>query len=282
MGMTNIKSEIWAQQIIALLATRLVAEGICNPHVVPSANGDKCHIVGAGEVTVDDYDSSEDIEYQDPDDTDTEFTYNVDKKFALMVHDKDIKQAAISWQELYASRGAYGLIKALDASVFADHASAGLDSYESSSTPWQLGAAGADVPNLFAALAKQLNDADAPQEGRYIVLPPIGIQAMQLYLTGKSTDFGNQVLLNGQIGRFMGFDVHMSNNLTTAATTIHALAGVKGDGIAWKVQIDPNDIESLRSEGRFATLIRGRVLAGHKVYRSGIVVDVNLNTTLLA
>lgn len=282
MGMVNIKSEIWAQQIVALLETRLVAEGICNKNVVPGDNGAMCHIVGAGEVTVSAYDSSVDIEYQDPSDSDTEFIYNVDEHFGLMVHDKDVKQAAISWQDLYASRGAYGLIKALDASVFADHASAGLDSYESSTTPWQLGTAGADVPNLFAAITKQLNDADAPQDGRYIVLPSIGIQAMQLYLAGKSTSFGDQMLANGQVGNFMGFAVHMSNNLTTVATTIHALAGIKGDGIAWQVQIDPNDIESLRAEGRFATLIRGRVLAGHKVYRPGIVVDVNLNTSLLA
>lgn len=283
MGMANIKNELWALQIIALLKTKLVGEGICNPNVVPSATGDKCHIVGAGEVTVTDYDQDEDIEYQDPSDTDTEFTFNVDKKFALIVHDKDVKQAAIPWQSLYADRGAYGLVKALDASIFADHAAAGLDSYETGTTPWQLGTAGADLPNLFAALAKQLDEADAPDAGRFVVLPSIGIQAVRLYLAGRvGSTWGDTVTANGKVGDFMGFSVHMSNNLTTVGTTIHGLAGVKGDGIAWKVMIDPNDIEALRSEGRFATLVRGRCLAGHKVYRPGIVIDVNLNTSLLA
>lgn len=282
MGMINIKPEIWAQQIIALLKTRLVAEAICNKNVVPSANGDKCHIVGAGEVAVSDYDEDVDIVYEDPVDTDAEFTYNVDKKFAMIVHDKDVKQALIPWQDLYADRGAYGLIRALDASVFADFASAGLDSYESGTTPWQLGAAGADVPSLLASLAAQLDAVDAPQDNRYVVLPPIGVQALRLYSGARATNLGDEVLTNGQIDNLLGFDVYMSNNLTTAANTIHGLAGIKEDGIAWAVQIDPNDIESLRAEGRFANLIRGRILAGHKVYRPGIVIDVNLNATLLA
>ncbi len=282
MGMVNIKNELWALQIIALLKTKLVTEGICNPNVVPSAQGDKCHIVGAGEVTVSDTEQDTDIEYQDPADTDTEFTYNVDKKFALIVHDKDVKQAAIPWQALYADRGAYGLVKALDASVFADHASAGLDSYETGTTAWQLGTSGADVPALFAALAKQLDDADAPDAGRFVVLPSIGVQAVRLYMAGKNTNWGDKVTENGVVGDFMGFTIHKSNNLTTAAGVIHGLAGIKGDGIAWKTQIDANDIEALRSEGRFATLVRGRCLAGHKVYRPSIVVDLNLNSTLLA
>lgn len=282
MGMINIKPELWAQQIIAMMKTHLVAEAISNHLVVPSANGDKCHIVGAGEVAVSDYDEAVDIVYEDPSDTDTEFTYNVDKKFALIVHDADVKQALVPWQELYADRGAYGLLKALDASVFADFASAGLDSYETGTTPWQLGAAGADVPALLAGLAAQLDAVDAPQENRYVVLPPIGIQALRLYSGGRATNFGDRVLTNGQVDTFLGFDIYASNNLATAAGTIHGLAGIKGDGIAWAVQIDPNDIESLRAEGRFATLIRGRILAGHKIYRPGIVIDVNLNATLLA
>lgn len=282
MGMTNIKQELWASQIVALLKTKLVAEAICNPNVVPNANGDKCHIVGAAEVTVTDYDEDTDINYQDPTDTDTEFTFNVDKYFGILVKDKDRLQTTINWEPIYADRGAYGLMKALDASVFADYASAGLDSYESGSTPWQLGTAGADVPNLFAALHKQLDDADAPFEGRYIVLPSIGIQAVRLYASGKATQWGDKMLANGLVDRFQGMEVYASNNLTTASSVIHGLCGVKGDGIAWKMEIDPDSIETLRAESRFATLVRGRCLAGHKVYRSGTVIDVNLNSSLLA
>jgi hypothetical protein len=282
MGMTNAKQELWAKTMIALLKTKLVAEAICNPSVVLNAATSKFHIIGAGEVTVTNYDEDTDISYQDPSDTDTEFTFNLDKYFGVMVKDTDVNQTEISWESIYADRGAYGCVKALDASVFADHAAAGLDNYETGTTPWQLGSAGADVPALFASVGAQLDAADAPQEGRYIVLPPAGIQAIRLYGASKNSSFGDQVLMNGMVGNFMGFSVFMSNNLTTVTTTIHGLAGVARENVAWKMQIDPSSIEQIRAQGRFANLIRGRIRAGHKVYRAGTLIDVNLNTTLLA
>lgn len=282
MGMDYAKQELWAQNIVALLKTKLVSEAICNPNVVPSGAADKLHIVGAGEVTVTAYDEDVDITYQDPSDTDTEFTWNVDKYFGILVKDKDVKQTAINWEPLYADRGAYGLMKALDASVFADHASAGLDSYESSTTAWQLGTAGADVPALFSALHKQLDDVDAAQEGRFIVGPPSLRQAINLFCMSKNSTFGDKVLANGFLGPFCGMNVYVSNNLTTVTTTIHGLCGVERENVASKVLIDPSSIESLRAQGRFAQLIRGRMLGGHKVYRAASLIDVNLHTTLIA
>jgi hypothetical protein len=278
MGMTNAKQELWAKTIIALLKTKLVGEAVCNKNVVLNTATSKFHIIGAGEVTVDNVNEDADLTYTEPSDSDTEFTWNIDKYFGILVKDTDVNQTEINWESIYADRGAYAAMKAVDASILAEYANAGLDNYESGSTSWQLGTAGADVPNLFASVGAQLDGADAPQEGRYIVLPPAGIQAIRLYGAGKNSGFGDQILANGQVGMFMGMTVFMSNNLTAG----HGLAGVAGDGIAYKVQIDPNSIESMRAQGRFATLIRGRIRAGHKVYRSGIVVDVNLNTSLLA
>jgi len=282
MGMTNAKQELWAKTIVALLKTKLVSAGICNPNVVLNTKTSKFHIVGAGEVTVSDVNEDADLTYAEPSDTDVEFTWNVDKYFGILVKDTDTNQTEINWESLYADRGAYAAMKALDAAVFADHASLGLTNYETGTTPWQLGADGADTAKLFASVGAQLDAADAPQEGRYIVLPPAGIQAIRLYGAGKNSGFGDKMLANGQVGMFLGFQVFMSNNLTNASSVIHSFAGVAGDGIAWKVQIDPESIESMRAQGRFATLIRGRVRAGHKVYRSGITVDVNLNSTVLA
>lgn len=281
MGMTNAKQELWAKTMIALLKTKLVAEGICNPNVVMNTKTGKFHIIGAGEVTVADVDEDVDLTYQETGDTDTEFTWNLDKYFGVIVKDTDVNQTEISWENIYADRGAYGCMKALDASVFGDHASWGINNYETGTTPWQLGTDGADCAKLFASIAEQLDSADSPQENRFVVLPPAGIQAIRLYGAGKNSGFGDTMLANGQVGSFMGFRVYMSNNLTTAASVIHGIAGVAQDGIAYKVQIDPNSIEQLRAQGRFASLIRGRVRAGHKVYRAAGLVDVNLNSTVL-
>jgi len=90
------------------------------------------------------------------------------------------------------------------------------------------------------------------------------------------------VAKNGKIANFLGYDVYMSRNCYTANSVIHGLAGIKGDNFAYAQQIDPDSIESLRLQGRMATGVRGRVLAGVKTYRPGTLIDVNLNSTLLA
>lgn len=282
--MLNIIPELWAQEIILMLQKGLVAAAIANRDVtgVIADKGSKLHIIGAGDVNVDDYPDTEDITYQDTDDTDAELEIDIDKYFAIKVEDKDRKQAAVSWEAIYASRGGYKLRDAIDVLLLAEYANATLNNYETGSTPWQLGAAGTDVPALFASIAKQLDDADAPAAGRFVVFPPIAIQAIRLYVSGRATAWGDQIALNGQVGQFLGFDVFMSRNCTTASSVIHGLAGVRGQNIAYAQQVNPEDIESLRLEGRFATGVRGRVLAGIKTYRPATLVDVNLNETLLA
>lgn len=280
--MTNAKQELWAKSIVALLKTKLVSAAICNQNVVVNTKTSKLHIVGAGEVEVFDVDEDKDITFAEPEDTDAEFTWNVDKGFGILVKDTDVNQTEIPWEAVYSDRGAYAAMKALDESTFTEYANAGIDSYESSTTPWQLGSAGADVPAFLASIHKQLDDVDAADEGRYIALPSIGIQACRLYMASKNSIWGDQVLSNGVVGNLMGFTVHKTSNLTTVGTTIHGLAGVAGDSIASKVQIDPSSIEQFRPAQRYATLIRGRVRAGHKVYRASTLVDVNLNTNLLA
>jgi hypothetical protein len=282
MGMANIKSELWASDIIALLEDSLIGAAVGNRNIVKTDQGDTMHIVGAGEVTTSDYVQGVAITYSDPTDTDTSFTYNIDKNFAIIAHDKDVKQAAVAWQGLYASRGAHKLKDAIDESIFADHASWGLNNFETGSTDWQVGADGGQMNRLFASVAAQLDTANAAQQGRYMVLPSIGIQALRLHLGAKATELGDQVSNSGLVGRFLGFDVFHSNNLTTVSTTVHGMAGVTGDGFAYGQQIDPDDIEAMRDVDQFATYIRGRALAGHKVYRAGILVDINLNTNLLA
>jgi len=247
-----------------------------------AAKGDKLHIIGAGDVTTAAYPETADISYADPTDTDTELEINIDRYFGIKVEDKDRLQANVSWEQIYSSRGGYKLRDDIDTLLLAEYANAALDSYESSTTPWQLGVAGADVPAFFAALSKQLDDVDAPGAGRFVILPSIGIQAIRLYVAGRNTSWGDQVAQNGKVGNLLGFDIYMSRNCAVVNTTVHGLAGVKGMNIAYAQQINPGSIESLRLEGRFATGVRGRVLAGIKTYRPGTLIDVNLNTTLLA
>jgi len=286
MGMAFIKEELWARQIVALLRTKLTASRFANTNIL-QGQGDKWHVIAAAEVSTFDVDDDADITYTDSTDTDTELTPNLDKGFGILVKDSDIVQTSIPWQQVYVDRGAFQLRKDLDTDILLDaHVNAGADSFEDGvSTAWQFTVnTASDIPKFFAALTKQADDLDWAEENRVLTGPSGLREALNTFLGGRATAGGDMIMANGVAADMtvMGWGVNFSNNLTTAAGVTHGVATVAGDGVALKVLIDPNSIESMRAEGRFGTLVRGRVKGVHGVYRSTTVIDVNFNSTVVA
>lgn len=285
MAMANVIPELWATQIVELLSEKMVGAGICNTTIASRLNtqGDQFHIPLAAEVSTAAYtEASTTITYSDPSDTVSTLTIDQDQYAALKIADEEVLQANQNWQQVYAARMANRLMDDIDENIFAEYANSGLNSFETGSTSWQLGSTGGDFPALIASLHRQLDNANAPEAGRYVVLPSNGIEAYRLYVGSRATDMGDDQSRNGRVGSFMGMDIIHSNNLTNESSTNHGLCGVRGDGIALAVQVSPSDIEAIRLEGKFATGIRARAKWGVVTYRSGIVIDVNLNETLLA
>ena len=75
------------------------------------------------------------------------------------------------------------------------------------------------------AVQKALNEANIPQEGRYAVITPAMMEDMLQITEVKSADFNNaKPLVNGSVGRFLGFDffVRSKVNIFTTGATIRA------------------------------------------------------------
>jgi hypothetical protein len=240
-------------------------------------------IIGADAVSVASYPVSDNITYAAAADTDNTLTVDKDFYGAVKVEDDTARQSPIDIMPVYARDIARKLAEQWESDgLAAAYAGAAADSYETGTTPWQLGSAGADVPKMLTGINKTLDDVGAPRAGRYIILPTIGVQALTLYAASRATNFGDSASQNGYVGSMFGFDVYTSNKVTLDTGVYHAVAGVKGDGIAGAVAIPPGEVEEIRLEGRFASGVRARALYGWKVYRSSLLVDVNLNETLLA
>jgi len=282
MSFTTFNKEVWATNIQGLLKNASVANTIANRNVVPSDAGDKFHILGISDVSVADYTQGSGLTYADPTGTDTEFTFNVDKVVPLIAYDKDVKQASADWQMIYADRAGYKLRDAFDSAVFGDHASWTANNYETGTTEWTVGATGAQVPEFFASVVEAMDTLNLPQDGRYIVLPPKMRQAINLWLAGKGSNFGDSVSANGFAGSLFGLDVFITNNLTTATNVTHCPAGVKAHGLATADLISPEDVEVLRDPAEYANYIRTRLVAGYKVYKGAEIIDVNVSDAPLA
>ena len=271
--------------MIGLFETSTVAGSVVNRDVIKDTAADKWRITGISDVSVADVDDSTDLSYDDLTDVETEVTVNFDKAFTLLDYDSNKVETDISYMPKYIQRAAYKLVDALDEGIWGVYSDAGSDFYLSGSTAIQFTAATcAEIPVFFAKLAKAVKDLDWPEsQPKYLAVPSGMKEAILTYTGGRESALGDSELTAGRSDAFVygGFNCFVTNNLTTASSVTHGLCGLVGDGIALGVQIDPQSIESMRAEGRFADLYRGRMRAGYKVYRSTAVVDVNFNSTVV-
>jgi hypothetical protein len=281
-------------QMVLRARKNLVAAGFCNTTVTVELKekGNQLTINTLGEVTSQDTSETEAMTYGDVNSTGTDLTITVDKTVSLKIKDKEKAQIAASGMALeaaYAARMIYVLNDDIDQLVFGKHGDCA-DFYETGSTAWQWGTAAADVPAFFAAAHKAMDDASCENTDRFMALPNIGIQGIRLYLSGRSTNLGDQAVRPGLAFNepVYGFWIFQSPNCATVSTTVHGLMGnmpnvgegIPG-GIALAVQISPM-IEKLRLEGYWADGLRARATAGAAVFKADRVFDVNLNTSLLA
>lgn len=288
MALTAIQQELWAAQLDAFLTTNTVASQICDTNLIPMEGGDTWHIVTPSDVSTFSVADGSDITYSLPTDADTSVTKNFDKGFGLLILDTNKMQAGYpGWEQAYAQNGAYQLGADLDTAVLANHAAAGANFYLTGSTAIQFTKTTcAEVPVLFAKLRKALRDQKVDNLGMpYLVGPPGLGEAIDTYTAGRESALGDQMLLSGgqRVFTFNGFRVFISNNCNTASSVTHGICGILNYGYALGTYVTPQAIELVgRSEGRYGDLIRGRVAAGYKVYRSASVLDVNFNSVVVA
>jgi len=285
MAMTAIQQEKWASTIDVFLETMTVAGQVADTNLVLEGS-DKWHIITPTDVSTFAVNDAVDITYSETTDSDTEVTKNFDQGFGLIVPDTVKMQSQGAWEQAYAMNGAYQLSSDLDVAFLANHASAGTD-FDEAGTDWQFTKdTCAEIPAFFAKLRKHLRDQKVDGLGMPYIVGPTGFgEAIDTYVGGRESAYGDQVLLAGgqRAFTFNGFRVFVSNNCDTVSTTTHGLSGVMNYGYALGKYTSPQTIENVgRAEGRWADLIRGRTAAGYKVYRSAAVVDVEFNSTVVA
>lgn len=88
-----------------------------------------------------------------------------------------------------------------------------------------------NVKQLFSAAAKKLDQQNISRKDRFAVVSPTIYQLLLEAMDGKDTALGDSTGKNGSIGKYMGFDLHMSNNLYWTGTWTPANNPTDGDTI---------------------------------------------------
>ena len=244
--------------------------------------GDTVHVGQVGKPTVKAYDATQDIDVEDLTITDTALKIDKGRYFAFYVDDVAVVQTAGPFQDSAITQAANELADQVDqdvASIFKDDAGTKLGTKKV--FDGRISAAGVNMIPFEALiqLQKALDAKNVPQVGRYVVVGPkfhAGLLHDERF-TRADGHGTNDILLNGHVGRALGFDVLVSNNIPVTAQRELICAGYTG-AITFAPQI--NKMEAQRSEKRFADQVRGLLIWGAKAFRPEALatIDVDYNT----
>ncbi len=266
MAIVSFIPAIWSAKLLLNLHKNLVFANLINTDYEGeiSGAGDRVKINEIGPINIGNYTKNSDISFQELTDAQKELIIDQLKYFAFQVDDVDKAQTKPKIMDGAMQEAAYGLKDAADQYVAGLYGGAGITSdLGTNASPLEIQSG--DVVEVVALIAQKMDENNVPTEGRWMVIPPWFHNKMVLAKI-SSDKLNSEVLLNGRIGRFLGFDFSVSNNLDVDGTAdgTKILAGIK-PSISFAGQIVQT--EALRLEKRFADAVKGLYVYGAKVVR---------------
>ena len=278
MSIVQFVPEIWSAQLLSTLKKQEVFAGLCNRNYEGEIArvGDTVHITSISRPTVAEY--VKDTTVIAPETlTDAQKSLVIDKSyyFAFEVDDIDKAQSAGAGALMSeaATEAAYALADQADLVIIA-----AMEADVSGTTPDNTIAATSRATSALCVeglldMKTKLDESNVPQQGRWVVIAPWIQNRLMLdtrYITIDSMT-GGSGFRNGQVGRIMGFDVILSNNLTLTDTVNDStvIAGYPG-AVTFAEQI--NSVEAYRPQGSFSDALKGHHLYGVKVIRPNALV----------
>ena len=126
-----------------------------------------------------------------------------------------------------------------------------------------------NVVEYLGLVAQKLSESDTPTTGRWMVVPPWFHQKIVLAKITLDTN-NSQVFTDGYVGRALGFDFYVSNNVSTKTPATNQgariLAGYSGS-ITFAEQLVK--MEAFRPEASFSDAVKGLYIYGGKIVRPG-------------
>jgi hypothetical protein len=296
-GQTNsfFLPSIYSKKVLNFFRKSSVVEAITNTDYAGeiSAYGDSVKIIKEPVISVSAYTRNSDTSQTML--TDQELSLVVDQAnaFKFIVDDIETNMSHVNFKEVATSSAAYALKDAYDAAVIAemfagvsssspDHV-LGADSatdlaagvFDGSGAA-DLGASETDPLDLMARMARLLDEANVPEEGRWFVASPdfyevLGQSSSKLL----SVDFnaGQGSIRNGLVssGKLRGFDMYKSNNIAAVSNAAgKCLAGHMSSTATAQTILST---EVLRDPSSFGDIVRGLHVYGANVLRDDALVS---------
>ena len=302
----NFMPEIYSKKVLNFFRKSSVAEAITNTDYAGeiSSYGDSVRIIKEPTIDVYAYERGADT-------TATSLSENVEtlvvdraNAFKFIVDDIETNMSHVNFKEVAASSAAYALRDKFDEGVLQVLGAGASDSFtpfggtgtsdhiiaadinatiseggtleETSAKAVDLGFGSDEVDPLdfMARMARLLDEANVPEEGRWFVASPVFFEQLSQSASNlMSVDFnaGQGSLRNGLVssGKLRGFDMYKSNNITNGTNANVALAGhVSACATAQTIV----NTEVIRDPSSFGDIVRGLHVYGADVIRQEALV----------
>jgi len=276
-----IPSELMNAYVITQLQKEQVAANvISNDYATLVSNyGDSVKIPSLEALTASDYTKNSTLTYGTLDSAGTILQINQQKYIANSVDFIDDDQAISNITQTVMDETSYSLALTADTYLLQTTFSAGAGiiggtgtrALGTASTPITVNSAASGVLDYVGRVAQRMDEGDVPQMGRWLVVPPwfhnYLVQNKVIDTRGTAND---ETFANGKVGRVLGFDIRVSNNLTNAsASGSHIYAGIR-KSVEFADKLINMEIRQL--ETKFGYGVRGLYVFGAVVARGDTLV----------
>jgi len=260
--------------------------------------GDKVKIRTVPNITINDYEKGETLASQVPTTSLVELLIDKGKYFQVVVDDVDEVQADLRLMDIFTNDASQQMKIAVDTQVLAGLVGqASADNRGATagkiSNDIDLGVStggsktakkvlSSDVVSHIVELGQVLDEQNAPEDGRFIVVPAWFASRIKQSDLKDASITGDQIspLRNGRLGTIDRFTIYVSNLLPTqtgianedsgTSTATSIFAGTK-DAITFASQF--TRMETLRSTSTFGQIVRGLNVYGFKVVKPEALVE---------
>jgi len=266
MGLDAFIPSLWAQQLLVPLYKSLVYGSVVNRDYEGEIRnyGDSVRINEIGDINVSDYTKYGTLTWQEL--TSAQKTLFIDqaKSFSFAIDDIDETQSKPKVMAHAMERAAYAIADTIDQHIASKYSEAGITLTATTLTT-------SNVLSWIASMGEELNKANVPTAGRFLIVPPGAVTKMLLTVSGgvstdavpKETSPGQ--IANGFVGNIYGFNVLMSNNVAESSTGVYQPLALVRQSISFAGQL--SKMEAVNRENTFDQGMKGLYLYGCKVMR---------------
>lgn len=282
----NFIPEIWSGKLIENFYDATVLSQISNTDYEGEIKsfGDTVNIRTTPTISIRDYVKGQTLTVEHPDSPKLQLLIDKGDYFACVEDDVDKVQSDIKLMDMWSKDASEQMKIKIDTRVLTDllpdvHASNKGLTAGAQSASFNLGTTGSpltvtkdgaggtvSVVDLIVDIGTVLDEANAPESGRFLVIPAKMAGLIKKSELKDASLSGDSVtpLRNGRLGMIDRFTLYMSHNLSVSSSKYSLIAGHKM-GFTFASQM--TEMETLRAESTFGNIIRGLQVYGYKVVK---------------